>query len=207
MLDTELFFRHGETTWNLESRIQGRTNESELTDLGKLQALQCQAALSNMHFDSCFTSPLDRARETAELMWQGREGPVESIESLGEASLGWLEGMTNEAAAKARPEEFAVWREKPGDFKFDDGRKPLNEAYERARDAWRGKPAGCASCSITLPAADRSAATAEILAKPGASHLVVGNGSVSVWRINKQAKPILVTLNLTAHISSDDVFY
>ena len=31
--------------------LQGRTNESELTGLGKLQALQCQAALSNMHFD------------------------------------------------------------------------------------------------------------------------------------------------------------
>ncbi len=90
---------------------------------------------------------------------------------------------------------------------------------------------GCVTLSDC--AADRSAATAEILAKPGATHLVVthksmtralmgvalglpptgfrylqvGNGSVSVWRINKQAKPILVTLNLTAHISSDDIFY
>ena len=44
---------------------------------------------------SCFTSPLDRARETAELIWQEREGPVVSIEPLGEANLGWLEGMTN----------------------------------------------------------------------------------------------------------------
>ena len=87
--------------------------------------------------------------------------------------------------------------------------------------------------TVWLRAADRSAATAEILREPGESHLVVthksmtralmgvalglpptgfrflqiGNGSVSVWRINKQAKPILVTLNLTAHISRDDIFY
>ena len=147
-----------------------------------------------------------------------------------------------EAAAKARPEEFAVWREKPGDFEFEDGRKPLNEAYERARDAWRGKRAICMFCSFALPAgallqslcaADRSTATADILREPGASHLVVthksmtralmgvalglpptgfrflqiGNGSVSVWRVNKQARPILVTLNLTAHISSYDITY
>ena len=41
----------------------------------------------------------------------------------------------------------------------------------------------------------------------GFRFLQIGNGSVSVWRINKQAKPILVTLNLTAHISTDDIFY
>lgn len=44
---------------------------------------------------SLFSSPLKRARTTSEIMWQGREGPINYIESLKEAPLGWLQGMTN----------------------------------------------------------------------------------------------------------------
>lgn len=44
---------------------------------------------------SLFSSPLKRARTTSEIMWQGRDGPLNYIESLKEAPLGWLEGMTN----------------------------------------------------------------------------------------------------------------
>ena len=46
-------------------------------------------------FCSLFSSPLKRARTTSEIMWRGRDGPVSYIESLREAPLGWLQGMTN----------------------------------------------------------------------------------------------------------------
>ena len=44
---------------------------------------------------SLFSSPLKRARTTSEVMWQDRDGPINYIESLKEAPLGWLQGMTN----------------------------------------------------------------------------------------------------------------
>jgi Histidine phosphatase superfamily (branch 1) len=42
---------------------------------------------------SCFSSPIRRARTTADIMWQERDGPLLFSDSLKEAHLGWMEGM------------------------------------------------------------------------------------------------------------------
>ena len=47
---------------------------------------------------SLFSSPLKRARTTSEVIWQGRAGSCIYTESLAEAPLGWLQGMTNGTA-------------------------------------------------------------------------------------------------------------
>lgn len=88
--------RHGLSTWNEESRIQGSSNMSVLTETGIKQAERCKRALSNIHFDKCFSSPISRAKSTAEIVWQGREEPLVFIDSLGEVHLFFLEGMKNE---------------------------------------------------------------------------------------------------------------
>lgn len=88
--------RHGLSSWNEESRVQGSSNLSILTETGVRQAERCRKALANMHFDQCFSSPISRAKSTAEVLWQGREEPLIFLDSLKEAHLFFLEGMKNE---------------------------------------------------------------------------------------------------------------
>ncbi|KAK9152750.1 hypothetical protein Sjap_000230 [Stephania japonica] len=91
--------RHGLSSWNDESRIQGSSDLSILTDTGVKQAEKCRKALANISFDQCFSSPISRAKSTAEVMWQGREKPLLYMDSLKEAHLFFLEGMKNEFGA------------------------------------------------------------------------------------------------------------
>jgi broad specificity phosphatase PhoE len=46
-----VFVRHGNSTWNEQSRIQGNTDLSELTAAGRNQAVRARAALQDMTFD------------------------------------------------------------------------------------------------------------------------------------------------------------
>lgn len=87
--------RHGLSSWNKESRVQGSSNLSVLTETGVRQAERCRKALGNMYFDRCFSSPISRAKSTAEVIWQGREEPLIFLDSLKEAHLFYLEGMKN----------------------------------------------------------------------------------------------------------------
>ncbi|KAL8460434.1 hypothetical protein ACS0TY_032100 [Phlomoides rotata] len=87
--------RHGLSTWNKEGRVQGSSDLSVLTEAGIAQAERCRAALIETHFDKCFSSPISRAKSTAEILWQGREEPLVFLDSLKEAHLYHLEGMKN----------------------------------------------------------------------------------------------------------------
>ena len=59
------YIRHGETAWNKEKLLQGRT-DIPLNENGREAAVLTGKGLSGVHFDLCIASPLDRARETAE---------------------------------------------------------------------------------------------------------------------------------------------
>ena len=64
--------RHGETSWNVQRRFQGQS-DIPLNDKGILLAELTGEGLANVPFDLAFTSPLCRARQTAELVLAGRE--------------------------------------------------------------------------------------------------------------------------------------
>ncbi|CAK7350593.1 unnamed protein product [Dovyalis caffra] len=142
--------RHGLSSWNEESRVQGSSNLSVLTETGVKQAERCRKALANMYFDQCFSSPISRAKSTAEVIWQGREEPLVFLDSLKEAHLFFLEGMKNglslllnhiqnlEAvdAREKYPKEYTTWREDPANFNVN-GIYPLRNLWGTAREAWK----------------------------------------------------------------------
>ena len=60
--------RHGLSSFNAKGLIQGRTDDSLLTDEGYEQARKAGKALSKINFDKIYSSPLLRAAETAKTL-------------------------------------------------------------------------------------------------------------------------------------------
>lgn len=84
--------RHGRTDWNNRRKIQGQT-DVPLNDEGREMARKAAAACAEIPFDVCFCSPLDRAKETAEILLAGRQVPIVFDERLKEMSFGIYEGI------------------------------------------------------------------------------------------------------------------
>lgn len=95
-MTTICLIRHGQTDWNKEFKIQGRIN-IPLNETGKSQALNTAKQLSNIDitWDVFFSSPLDRAVETCEIIKKDLNYSNETIimEDLIEREFGIADGM------------------------------------------------------------------------------------------------------------------
>lgn len=85
--------RHGETMWNQQHRLQGR-KDIPLNDVGLAGARIAAEALKDTHFDHVYSSPLIRARKTAEIILKNHpELSIETVDDLQEISFGIGEGL------------------------------------------------------------------------------------------------------------------
>eukprot|EP00257_Ricinus_communis_P005147 XP_002519062.2 probable 2-carboxy-D-arabinitol-1-phosphatase isoform X2 [Ricinus communis] len=200
--------RHGLSSWNLEGRVQGSSNLSVLTDTGVRQAEMCRQALVKIHFDRCFSSPISRAKTTAEVIWQEREEPLVFLDSLKEAHLYFLEGMRNVDAREKYPKEYTTWREDPANFNVN-GVYPVRKLWGTAREAW--KEILFSPGENFLVVTHKSILRALICTALGLSPerfraIDVNNGGISVFNINKRGEAMLQSLNMTAHMYTDHVY-
>lgn len=88
-----LLIRHGVTDWNKLSRLQGR-EDIPLNEEGRFQAEKAGRALKNLHIDTILTSPLSRAKDTAETIRTYTGGKVVIEKDLIERDFGNLSGQT-----------------------------------------------------------------------------------------------------------------
>src|SRR6188768_3261918 len=100
--------RHGETEWSRTGRHTGRT-DVPLTDAGRKQARRLAPLLDRGDFALVLSSPLQRARQTAELAGLGQQLELEP--DLAEWSYGEFEGLTSDQ----------IEAEVPGWSLFSDG--------------------------------------------------------------------------------------
>ena len=84
--------RHGETSWNVERRLQGRAG-ADLNENGVRLAEVTARAMKDRPFDLCFTSPLPRAAHTARIILGERKIPVIEEPRIMEISFGEWEGL------------------------------------------------------------------------------------------------------------------
>ena len=84
--------RHGKTEWNQQHKLQGRT-DIPLNDEGRKMAEAAHTEYLDVHFDVCYTSPLIRAKETAEIVLRDRNVPIITDDRLVEMSFGCYEGL------------------------------------------------------------------------------------------------------------------
>lgn len=94
--------RHGLTDWNEAGRLQGRT-DIPLNAIGRRQAHQVGLALQQESWDALYTSPLIRARETADLIGSALNVPPQIVPDLVERNFGHLEGLTRAELNQAYP--------------------------------------------------------------------------------------------------------
>ena len=83
--------RNGQTNWNKEGRIQGKT-DIELNEEGIKQAEEAKKILKDYPIDLIVSSPLKRARNTAEIINQTRKAPIVLDKALEERGFGEFEG-------------------------------------------------------------------------------------------------------------------
>jgi len=100
--------RHGETEWSASGRHTSRT-DLDLTDAGVEAARSVADKLRGTSFARVLSSPLLRARRTAEL---AGAGSPELVEDLHEWDYGDDEGLTTAQIREARP-GWTVWRDGP----------------------------------------------------------------------------------------------
>ena len=108
-----IMIRHGETSWNVENRKQGR-NDQPLNAKGEMQAkLVAGYVKSKYQIEHVWTSPLKRCSDTAELF----NLPVSTSDLLVEIDYGEWEGMLQSEIDRNYPiqdQRNPLWREGPG---------------------------------------------------------------------------------------------
>ncbi len=119
--------RHGETDWNIEKRLQGRS-DTELNSYGIELAEITAEALKNIKFDRIYSSPLKRAYKTAEIIRADRDLPIITDERLLEISFGAYEGI----AVSERPPEFQNFFDDPDNYVPAKGGETYEELVARA---------------------------------------------------------------------------
>lgn len=86
--------RHGLTDWNIRHKLQGQT-DVPLNEDGRAMAKAAKIEYQDVNFDTCFCSPLVRAKETATILLEGRNIPIIEDDRLKEMSFGVYEGIEN----------------------------------------------------------------------------------------------------------------
>lgn len=116
------FVRHGETLWNAENKICGRTDIA-LTERGHEQAIEAGNTIlsQKLRFDEILSSPLVRARETAGHISRITGVPVRIEPRLIEQNFGRFE------ATDRKGEEFLRCKEHFAD-RYGDGESLLQLA-------------------------------------------------------------------------------
>jgi broad specificity phosphatase PhoE len=125
--------RHGRTLWNYERRFLGAT-DLPLDPVGLAEADALAGRLGGT-FGAIYSSPLSRARQTAERL---APPPILVLDALREHAQGALEGLDGAAALAAYPAFFSAFQEDPTDVRTPgEGGETLGEVRDRALAAVR----------------------------------------------------------------------
>ncbi|NMM80222.1 histidine phosphatase family protein [Acidovorax sp. SRB_14] len=112
--------RHGETAWNVDTRIQGHL-DIPLNDTGLWQARQLGLALAGEPVGAIYASDLQRAHATAQAVAEATGAPLTPEPGLRERSFGELQGRTFAEIEAELPEQARRWRKRDPLFAPEGG--------------------------------------------------------------------------------------
>jgi phosphoserine phosphatase len=142
-----IILRHGQSSYNSQGRIQGRSNLSVLTEKGQQDAEMTGKAFQGLNFAAVYCSPLQRARQTAEIVLSGL-GPndrVQTDDRLLEIDLPQWETLFNAEVKEKYAAQYQAWKDAPHELKMHrqqaDGSQtefaPVLELYAQATKFWQ----------------------------------------------------------------------
>ncbi|MEB3179694.1 MAG: histidine phosphatase family protein [Nostocaceae cyanobacterium] len=145
-----IIVRHGQSTYNTERRIQGRSDASKLTEKGRSDASIVGSVLGNISLAAIYSSPLKRAQETAQIIHSqlgqnAQQSPVlQADENLREIDLPLWQGMLSSEVKEKFPEDYRTWKERPHELMMTvptaEGTEeffPVLSLYVQARQFWQ----------------------------------------------------------------------
>ena len=131
--------RHGLSSFNKQGLIQGRIDESYLTDEGFNQAKLTGNILNEINFDQIYSSPLQRAADTAkEIKKCLKENlDIHFDKNLLEVDLHKWSGLTSEDIKSKYKDSYLIWKNDPEKLelknKNDITYKPIQDLFEQAK--------------------------------------------------------------------------
>jgi len=125
-----ILIRHGETLWNEEGRVQG-FSDIDLSDAGLHQARQLALYFKDHHIHVIYSSPLTRARKTAQIINQFHNAPIYLESSLMEMDQGDFEGLPFQELMTREKDFIRRWISDPASVKMPHG-ESLIELQTRA---------------------------------------------------------------------------
>lgn len=103
------FIRHGESEANIQHVISNRESPFGLTKRGKQLANILADSLKDIPFTAIFSSPVLRARETADILSRSFHQPYQIAEALREYDCGILEEKADEASWRLHRKYYEEW--------------------------------------------------------------------------------------------------
>jgi phosphoserine phosphatase len=143
-----IILRHGQSSYNSQGRIQGRSDLSVLTEKGEQDAKTTSKAFQGLQFATVYCSPLQRAQQTAAAVLAGLEPQftVQADDRLLEIDLPLWETRLNTEVREKYATEYRAWKERPHELKMllpqSDGSQkeffPVLSLYAQATTFWQG---------------------------------------------------------------------
>lgn len=132
--NTIFFVRHGENPANLTREFSHRLVDYSLTATGRRQAERTAAHFQHQRIDAIYSSPLKRARETAEIIALRLTMPISIVEQFREVNVGALDGHSSPEHWKLHDSIFEDWLVRGSmESRFPEG-ETLTELIARMRE-------------------------------------------------------------------------
>ncbi|MBE9050648.1 histidine phosphatase family protein [Nostocales cyanobacterium LEGE 11386] len=145
-----IIVRHGQSSYNTERRIQGRTDVSRLTEKGCTDASKVGKALSNILFSAIYSSPLQRAKKTADIICSelAIHSPQSAVPQISDKLIEidlplWAEMLSADVKQKFF-EDYRTWKERPHELRMlvndAEGTRehfPVLAVYKQAQQFWQ----------------------------------------------------------------------
>lgn len=196
-----LLVRHGQTTFNVEGRLPGQLPGVALTDEGRRQAQRAAVALAGLPLSTVISSPLERARETAEIIARGWALPVKLDDRLKDTDVAFWAGRKIEEVNRTDP-RWKAFVEHPTEP--PEGVESLASVQERTvaavEDVLRDPSLGnyivlVAHADVIKLIVARYSGMSSI---ESIRFLAISNASISVLAFGEEAMPHLLAVNWTA---------
>ncbi|CUX16843.1 histidine phosphatase family protein [Clostridium sp. C105KSO13] len=123
--------RHGETAWNKAGRVQGHS-DIPLNENGIYLAEETAKGLKDVPLDLAYTSPLCRAKQTAEIILKGRNVPIYEEPKILEMGFGTAEGLRCRGEnPEPGSEDFNKFFTDTAHYKVPEGGESISQLSDR----------------------------------------------------------------------------